>query len=329
MRRILVACAVVAFGAGLGAQAKYRAPRTAWGDPDLHGNYTNKYEQGTPFERPRELDGKTLDQIGPAELKDILLARQKNAIERSPFLGGDPEGRIGGPAEFRDNNEILKGTTPWFVTDPADGHIPAQVPEAAARIRALPRGGSSFSNGPFNSINDFSLYDRCITRGFPGSMLPAIYGDSYQIVQGQGWVGIRYEMIHETRIIPIESGSAGRHPGRNIHLEMGDARGHWDGDTLVVETTNFKARSAYRNADPDTLKLTERFTRLSPTRLDWKVTVEDPHTWTKPWAFAVPLTVNDEEPVYEYACHEGNYAVRNMLSATRAEDKAAESATAR
>jgi hypothetical protein len=150
-------------------------------------------------------------------------------------------------------------------------------------------------------------------------MLPAIYGDSYQIVQGQGLVGIRYEMIHETRVIPLD----GRpHPGRNIHLEMGDARGHWDGDTLVVETTNFKARSAYRNADPDTLKITERFTKTSASRLDWRVTVDDPHTWMRPWSFAVPLTVNNEEPVYEYACHEGNYAVRNMLSATRAEDRA-------
>src|SRR5262249_31100154 len=166
------------------------------------------------------------------------------------------------------------------------------------------------SNGPFNNFTDFSLYDRCITRGFPGSMLPAIYGDSYQIVQGQGWIGIRYEMIHETRIIPLD-GKA--HPGTNVHLEMGDARGHWEGDPLVVETTTFKARSAYRNADPATLKLTERFTRLSPTRLDWRVSVDDPHTWTRPWTFAVPLTVNNEEPVYEYACHEGNYAVRNML----------------
>ena len=307
----------------------YKAPRTPWGDPDSSGNYTNKYEQGTPFERPRELGGKTLDQISPAELKTILAARQKNSIERAPFNGGDPEGRIGGPAEFRDNNEILKGSVAWFVVDPPDGHIPAQVPEAAARIRALPRNGSSFSNGPFNTFTDFSLYDRCITRGFPGSMLPAIYGDSYQIVQGQGWVGIRYEMIHETRIIPIVSDNAGKpHPSRNIRLEMGDARGHWEGDTLVIETTNFKARSAYRNADPETLKLTERLTRLSPTRLDWRVTVDDPHTWTRPWTFAVPLSVNNEEPVYEYACHEGNYAVRNMLSATRAEEKA-ESATVR
>jgi hypothetical protein len=329
MTVIAVAIAVVASTAFIGAQDKYKAPRTPWGDPDISGNYTNKYEQGTPFERPRELEGKTLDQITPDELKKILADRQRTSIERAPFNGGDPEGRIGGPAEFRDNNEILKGSVAWFVVDPLDGHIPPQVPEAAARIRALPRNGSSFSNGPFNNFSDFSLYDRCITRGFPGSMLPAIYGDSYQIVQGQGWVGIRYEMIHETRIIALD----GRpHPGRNVRLEMGDARGHWEGDTLVVETTNFKTRSAYRNADPETLKLTERFTRLSPTRLDWRVTVDDAHTWTRRWTFAIPLTVSNEEPVFEYACHEGNYAVRNMLSATRAEEKAekaAETATAK
>ena len=318
--RLIASIGIVVFGVALSAQKAYKAPRTAWGDPDLSGNYTNKYEQGTPFERPRELEGRLLKDIDGPALKKILEDRQKTSIERAPFNGGDPSGLIGGPAEFRDNNEIVKGSSAWFVVDPPDGKIPAQVPEAAARIRALPRNGSSFSNGPFNSTADFSLYDRCITRGFPGSMLPAIYGDSYQIVQGQGWVGIRYEMIHETRIIPLDNHP---HPGKSIHLEMGDARGHWEGDTLVVETTNFKERSAYRNADPDTLKLTERFTRTSPTRLDWRVTVDDPRTWTQPWAFAVPLTVNNEEPVYEYACHEGNYAVRNMLSATRAEDKAA------
>ena len=297
----------------------YKAPRTAWGDPDISGNYTNKYEQGTPFERPPELEGRRLEDIDAAELSKILKARQTNSIERAPFNGGDPEGRIGGPAEFRDNNEILKGSSAWFVVDPPDGKIPPMTPEAQQRIRAARRGSSSFSNGPFNSQDDFSLYDRCITRGFPGSMLPAIYGDSYQIVQGQGWVGIRYEMIHETRVIPLD----GRpHVGKNIQMDMGDARAHWDGDTLVVETTNFRERSAYRNANAGALKLTERFTRLSPTRLDWRVTVDDATTWTKPWTFAIPLTVNDDEPVFEYACHEGNYAVRHMLSATRAEERA-------
>jgi hypothetical protein len=300
------------------AKGSYKAPRTAWGDPDISGTYTNKYEQGTPFEQPPELEGKRLEDINGDELARILKDRQRNSIERAPFNGGDPSGLIGGPAEFRDNNEILKGSSAWFVVDPPDGRIPAITPEAQQRIKALRRGGSSFTNGPFNSQEDFSLYDRCITRGFPGSMLPAIYGDSYQIVQGHGWVAIRYEMIHETRVIPLD----GRpHVSKNIQMDMGDARGHWEGDTLVVETTNFRERSVYRNASPGALRLTERFTRLSPARLDWRVTVDDQTTWTKPWTFAVPLTVNDDEPVFEYACHEGNYAVRNMLSATRAEER--------
>jgi hypothetical protein len=292
--------------------------RTSWGDPDLQGNYTNKYEQGTPFERPKEFEGRRVEDVKGDELAAVLRKRQQESIERAPFNGGDPEGRIGGPAEFRDNNEITKGSRPWFVVDPVDGKIPPVTAEAQERIRRLRRGGSSFSNGPFNGPEDLSLYDRCITRGFPGSMLPAIYGDSYQIVQGPGWVAIRYEMIHETRVIPLD----GRpHVGKNIRLDMGDARGHWEGETLVVETTNFRDRSVYRNANADALRLTERFTRLGVDKVDWRVTVDDPTTWTRPWTFAIPLTVNDDEPVFEYACHEGNYAVRNMLSGSRAVER--------
>ena len=296
------------------------APKTPWGDPDLQGNFTNKYEQGTPFERPAEFEGKRFDDIKGDELADLLKKRQQNSIERAPFNGGDPEGRIGGPAEFRDNNEIVKGGRPWFVTEPPDGKIPPTTPEARQRLAARPRGGSSFTNGPFDGPENLSLYDRCITRGFPGSMLPAIYGDSYQIVQGPGFVAVRYEMIHETRVIPLDNRP---HVAKSLGLDMGDARGHWEGNTLVVETTNFRERSVYRNADPRTLRLLERFTRVAADKIDWSVTVDDARTWTRPWTFSVPLTMNDDEPVFEYACHEGNYAVKNMLSGSRAVEKAA------
>jgi hypothetical protein len=127
-------------------------------------------------------------------------------------------------------------------------------------------------------------------------------------------------MVHETRIVPLVERP---HVGSSIHLDMGDARGYWDGDTLVVESRNFRDRSIYRNANPDSLRIVERFTRSSPTRIEWSVTVDDPKTWTKPWTFTLPLTMSESEPVLEYACHEGNYAVRNMLSASRAEEKAA------
>jgi hypothetical protein len=307
--------------AAAAASKSYVPPKTPWGDPDLQGNYTNKYEQGTPFERPAELEGKTLADIQAKELAEIIQKRQQRAIENAPFLSGDPTGAIAGPMEFRDIYEVAKASRPWFVTDPPDGKIPPMVPEARQRIASRRPTGSSFSNGVYDSYESLSLYDRCITRGYPNSMLPAIYGDSYQIVQGQGFVAIRIEMIHETRIIPL---GGQPHLSKSIGLDMGDARGHWEGSTLVVETTNFRDRSIYRNGNPTSFKLVERFTPTSRTSLEWSVTVDDPATWTTPWTFSMPLTVNDGEPVYEYACHEGNYAIRNILSGSRLAEAAAD-----
>jgi hypothetical protein len=206
------------------------------------------------------------------------------------------------------------------VTEPSDGKIPPMTPEGQKRIASRPRTGSSFSNGVYDSYENLGLYDRCITRGYPSSMLPAIYGDSYQIVQGQGWVGLRIEMIHETRIIPLDNRP---HVSKGIALDMGDPRGHWEGNTLVVETTNFRDRSIYRNANPEKMRLVEKFTRTSPTTIEWSVTVDDPTTWTRPWTFSMPLTMNDAEPVYEYACHEGNYAITNILNGSRMAEREA------
>jgi hypothetical protein len=297
-----------------GAAARWTAPRTPWGDPDLQGNFTNKYETSTPFERPKEFEGRRMKDITPEELAKAIERRQQDTLERAKFFGGDPEGRIGNSAEFRDIYEITRGSRPWFITDPEEGKIPPLVPAARARIAAQPRTGS-FGNGPFNGPEDFSLWDRCITRGLPGSMLPGQYGNSYQIVQAPGIVAIRYEMIHDTRIIPLD----GRpRVNAGVRSDMGDARGHWEGNTLVVETTNFKARSAYRNASADTLRLVERFTRTAADKIEWTVTVDDASTWVRPWTFAIPLTMNDQEAIFEYACHEGNQAIFNILRAARA-----------
>jgi hypothetical protein len=327
LKRLVLSCMLAVSCATLSAQTPpaaakpaakpYVPPKTSWGDPDLQGNYTNKYEQGTPFERPAEFEGKTLADISSAELADIIKKRQQRAIDNAPFLSGDPTGTIAGPMEFRDIYEVAKASRPWFVTDPPDGRIPPMLPEAQKRIAALPRGGSSFSNGVYESYESLGLYDRCITRGYPGSMLPAIYGDSYQIIQGPGFVAIRIEMIHETRIIPL---GGQPHASKGVALDMGDPRGHWEGNTLVVETTNFRGRSIYRNGNPKTFKLIERFTPTSKKSLEWSVTVDDPSTWTRAWTFSLPLTVNDDEPLYEYACHEGNYAMKNILSGSRLAD---------
>ena len=261
-----------------------------------------------------------------AELAEILQKRERQVTERPAGVG---------PYQFRDILEVTKASRAWLIVDPPDGKIPALTPEAQRRIgpyhpeidagiagivNARQRTGSSFGDGPFDGPEDLSLWDRCITRGLPGSMMPHILGNSYQIVQGPGVVGIRYELVHDTRVIPLD----GRpHLGKSFGLELGDARGRWEGDTLVVETTNFRDRSAYRNANATTLRLVERFTRTAPDKIDWAVTVDDPTTWTRPWTFSMPLTMNDGEPVLEFACHEGNYSLPHILSGARTRERSA------
>ena len=309
---IACVCALVwALLVPLAAQTKtWTAPRTPWGDPDLQGTYTNTYENGTPLERPERFAGRTLEDVTGEELASVRREIQKRTIANF-------EGPIHAPDHWWQDNLFLdRGGQAWFVVDPPDGKIPALTPDAQRRIAARAAARKTSGRGPADSYEDRSLYDRCITRGLPGSMMPAIYGNSYEIVQGPGVVVIRYEMIHEARVIPLDGRA---HAGKGIAQDMGDGRGHWEGETLVIETTNFKERSVYRNANPETLKLTERFTRLSRDKVRWAVTIDDPTTWTRPWTFAMPLTV-DTEPVPLYECHEGNYGLRNILSAARAEE---------
>jgi hypothetical protein len=293
--------------------ATWKAPRTPWGDPDLQGNYTNVYENGTPLERADEFAGRQL-----ADVKGDELLKIKEAVQQRTIAAFD------GPIHAPDNwwqpsLNLVKGSQAWLVTDPPDGKIPPVTADAQKRIAARAEARRNSGRGPADSYEDRSLYDRCITRGLPGSMMPAIYGNSYKIVQGPGFVAIQYEMIHETRVIPLERRP---HVGKDLHLDMGDARGRFEGDTLVVETTNFRDRSVYRNANPEALKLVERFTRTAPDKVTWSVTVEDPSTWTRPWTFSMPLTMNDGEPILQYECHEGNYGLANILSAARAEERA-------
>jgi len=315
MKNLIVAVAVLAMAMPLVAQSKkaYRAPRTAWGDPDLSGIFTNNDESGIPLERPNAFDGKTLTDVTDSELAALTRERNRQAEERAPNLGVLPGSN---PVHWFESFGA-KNSRAWLIVDPPDGRVPALVAEAQGRRG--PAGGSSFGNGPFNSTLDFSLYDRCISRGVPGSMTPAIYGNAYQIVQGPGWVAVRYEMIHEARVIPTDNRP---HPSSRIKTLMGDAKGRWDGDTLVVETTNFDRRMLYRNAS-ESLKIVERFTRVAADTVLWSVTLDDPHTWTRPWTFAMNLSMRDatQQP-FEYACHEGNYGMRNMLNAAREAEKA-------
>ena len=198
------------------------------------------------------------------------------------------------------------------------------TPQALKREAAYAALNNARSGeGRADSWLDRSLYDRCITRGLPGSMMPAIYGNSYEILQSPDFVAIRYEMIHETRVIPLDGRA---HISPRIHEYLGDARGHFEGSTLVVETTNFtdKTHMGYNNRyNSEKYKLVERFTPVSPTRVQWQVTIDDPDTWTRPWTFTMPLTRDDTQPVFEYGCHEANLGLEHILSAARAEERAA------
>src|SRR5215471_2455889 len=247
------------------AARQYAAPKTAWGDPDLQGIYTNKDENGIPFERPSALAGKNLGDVNDDELKDLIAERSKAAEERAPGIGGADTGA--GPVHWYEHYGA-KNSRAWLVVDPVDGAIPAPTAEANARnaARATARG----VRGPADSAEDRSLYDRCITRGIPGSMMPAIYGNSYEILQGPGYVAIKYEMVNETRIIPLGPAA---HVSGKIREYLGDARGHFEGSTLVVETTNFTDKTAYRGSS-ENLKLVEHFKPIGPNTVEWSVTFD-------------------------------------------------------
>jgi hypothetical protein len=303
-----------------GPAAKRSVPRTPWGDPDLQGIYTNRDEMGIPLERPSQFEGKALGDVTPDQFAEITRQRGEDGVKAAPTFGGETGA---GPVHWYEYYGA-KNSRPWFITTPADGKIPP--PTADAQTRAAELRARRIGRGESDSAEDRSLYDRCISRGVPGSMMPGIYGNSYQIVQAPGYVAIRYEMIHETRIIPI---APRPHVGSDIRTYMGDARGRWEGNTLVVETTNFNGRVASDIAgygSPDrgastSIRVIERFTPVADNKVEWSVTLDDAQTWARPWMFAMNLTKDETQPPFEYACHEGNYGLTNILSAARAEEK--------
>jgi hypothetical protein len=279
MKAFVVAISIASLAAaGLAAQDQkstaagsgkpYAPGKTAWGDPNLQGIYTDKDENGIPFERPGQFDGKRVEDVDDSELADIIRERQARAVASAVTIGGAAGADTGaGPVHWYEHYGA-KNSRPWMVVDPPDGRIPPLT--AAAQQRAAARAAARSVRGPADSYEDRSLYDQCITRGVVGSMLPVIYGNSFQIVQAPGFVAIRYEMIHETRIVPMD----GRpRIAPKLRTYMGDARGHWEGNTLVVETANFTDRTAIGvngngTFNSEALRLTERFMALSPAVVD-------------------------------------------------------------
>ena len=324
----------------------YVPPKTPWGDPDLQGGYSNVNENGIPFEKPGNLSTQIGAEVDDSELEELNRERNERALAAAAGIGGRDTGA--GPVHWYEHYNV-KNSRGWQVVDPPDGRIPDQTaaaqqrlggraggrgaggapPAAAAGAAGRAGGGAAGAagraggaaaggRGGFNETGradswlDRSLYDRCITRGFPGSMTPAIYGNAYDITQAPGVVAIRYEMVHETRVIRLDNS-----PRTGQLSHMGDARGHWEGNTLVVETMNLRA--PFRNGSAKQ-KLIERFVPTAPDVIEWSMTVDDPETWVRPWTYAMRLTADPDQPLFEYACHEGNYAMRNILSAARAEE---------
>ncbi len=304
------------------ASRKFVPKRLPWGDPDISGNFTTKDEANTPFERPDEFAGRRIEDVTKDELSKAIKTRQRQALADAPYPGGGSRDRgvaIAVPIHWFDNLDA-ENSRPWFVVDPPDGKVPPTTDEA--RKRAAVAAEARRGRGTADSFTDRSLFDRCIVRGIPPAvMTPVIYGNSYQILQTKDYVAIRYEMVHEIRIIPIDGRAAARsHNSSVLRRYFGDATARWEGDTLVVDTTNFHPMMSYRGST-EALHLVERFTRVAPGKVNWSATVEDPHTWARPWTFSMPLTEDDTQIIHEYGCHEGNYGLRNILSAGRSDDK--------
>jgi hypothetical protein len=284
-------------------------PRTPWGDPDLQGTWTSDGDAGVPFERPTEFGAKQT--LEGDELADVLDQREAQKQESAPVAGGITGA---GPTHWYEN---WTGRSPRtsLVIEPADGRVPPITAEG--RAKAAARDAARKGRGPADSWEDRSLWDRCITRTLPNVMFPTLYNNNVRIIQGPGYVAITHEMVHDTRIVPLD----GRAPlSAKIRQYMGESRGRWEGNTLVVDVTNFTDHTNYRGSG-DTLHLIERYTRVSPDAIRYEVTVDDPHTFAARWTAALNLTAQGE--MYEYACHEGNYAMRNILSGARADERAA------
>jgi hypothetical protein len=286
-------------------------PRTSWGHPDLQGIWTTDDMRGVPQQRPEQYGSRAYLTDQEFATRDANRARARQTQDREAV------------GTFRNEEGTRTFGYTSLVIDPPDGRVPATVPEARERGSVA----GTFGVGPFNTMADFSLYDRCITRGVIGSFGPAVYGNGARIVQTPDAVVISYEMIHDTRVIPLD----GRPPLRSgIRQYMGDSRGHWEGDTLVVVTGNFTDKTAISGVrHSEQLRLTERFTRVDPEMVDYEVRVEDPLTWERPWTLRMTVTRQPGYEIYEYSCHEGNIALRHTLLAERAYEKAAGEAAAR
>jgi hypothetical protein len=293
----------------------YVAPKTPWGEPDLQGLWPAV--ANIPMQRPANFGTRaflTDEELTQRERQ----AKQQQAADGEVFAKGG-EVTINPPSYWQDRQKPSRQAS--LVVDPPDGRIPPLTPAGQQFVQSLRGGLGPGQHFPekVDSWEDFDIYSRCITRGLVSSMLPTIYNFGNQIVQSPGVVVIRNEMIHEARVIPIASTA---HVNSKIRTYMGDSRGHWEGNTLVVETTNFNDETGAAGAFfSDAAKVTERFTRIADDELSYDLTINDPKTWTKPWTIHMPYKSDPSYTIYEYACHEGNYMMLDSLEAARQLEK--------
>jgi hypothetical protein len=303
-------------------------PRTPWGDPDLQGTFSSEAELSVPFERQAQYgerrflnDAEYAQRRAQAD-KQLLSDNADFDVETADTRNAGAVGSATSPPpHWLERGKVSRRTS--LVIDPPDGKLPPLAQQRPGAGRGRAGGGGTFAGlgafggtAIFNGPEDLSLWERCISRGIPGAVFPTVYNANMRIVQSPSAVAITYEMIHDTRVIPIGTTA---HVGTAIRGYHGDARGRWEGNTLVVDTTNFNDKTNFRGSR-ETLHIIERFTR-DGDGINYEVTVDDPTVWTKPWTAALTLARQPDDSLFEYACHEGNNSMRNILSASRAAEK--------
>ena len=332
IRIVFVAVVCAAAASVLSAQAPtpspYQPSKTPWGDPDLQGVWPSTDMVGVPFERPQQFGNRLF--LTDAEFKARQDQASKQAeldvlefdLEKPPaevVALGDVGGVTSPPPHWLERGQPSRQSS--LIVEPANGRLPAMTPEGLAHQKGS--GGTYTKQTGWNNASELSAYDRCISRGPIGSMMPVVYNNGNEIVQAPGYVAFRNEMIHEVRIIPLDDRPM---PPSSFKGYMGYSRGHFEGNTLVVRTMNLNGRTGAQGngsmlLNSDAAVMTERFTPVSKDVLQYEVTINDPRTWTQPWKVSFPLKRESDYGFFEYACHEGNYAMRNTLSGSRADEK--------
>src|SRR5687768_8043831 len=323
MTRTIMSLAVAGLLASVAAAqapSNYTVPKTPWGDPDLQGKWPGIELVGVPMQRAANLGTRNVLTEEEFKQQQERFARQAAQDEAEFDLdqatstpGGDVGGPVSPPPHWLERGKPQRIAS--LIVDPPDGRMPPLTPEAQQRNQAALAARKASGRGPADSYTDRSLYDRCVSRGIAGSFLPVIYNNGNQIIQGPGYVALVNEMIHETRIVYLD----GREQiSPSIKLWMGSSRGRWEGDTLVVETTNIGSFAPGIGVNgggtrhSDKIKVIERITRVADDQVVWEMTFDDPETWTRPFMIRMPLKRDDGYGMYEYACHEGNYAMFNI-----------------